>query len=155
MQAAKKNPSKYLVLLVICFSLLMAMATSANAVEYQYTELLPPEWVYAGGMSGGGIDINDNGVVVGSGYQTEISYGQTRGFIYSEGEYTELLPPGWIDASCAAINNNGVVVGEGTDGNQVHKMFIKMHQNTPQLCCGDEWLKIFLEISVASAMNSA
>jgi IS30 family transposase len=34
--------------------------------------------------------------------------------------------------------------------------FIKMCQNTPQLCCGDEWLKKFVfEISVAVAMNSA
>jgi len=34
--------------------------------------------------------------------------------------------------------------------------FIKMCQNTPQLCCGDEWLKKYIiEISVASAMNSA
>jgi hypothetical protein len=30
-----------------------------------------------------------------------------------------------------------------------------MCQNTPQLCCGDEWLKKFVfEISVAEAMNS-
>jgi hypothetical protein len=58
------------------------------------------------------------------------------------------------------VENNGVFYDKAYDGSSIgridEKGFIKMHQNTPQLCCGDEWLKNFaLEISVAAAMNSA
>ena len=35
-----------------------------------------------------------------------------KGFIYSNGQYTELQPPGWWrDARANAINDNGVIVG--------------------------------------------
>jgi hypothetical protein len=39
-----------------------------------------------------------------------------EGFIYSNGTYTELLPPGWTSAYAAFIHNSGVVVGGGSDG---------------------------------------
>ena len=62
-------------------------------------------------------DINNRGEVVG--YS-----GDSKGFVYSKGAYTELLPPGWIYAEAIAINNKGVVVGAGADGNNIQKMFI-------------------------------
>jgi uncharacterized membrane protein len=75
--------------------------------EYKYQYLLPPGWEYAGADA-----INDNGVVVGHGYDGT----KHMGFIYDNGKYTKLLPPGWIEASAVDINNNGVVVGKGILG---------------------------------------
>ncbi|MEW6601325.1 MAG: hypothetical protein AB1499_10190, partial [Nitrospirota bacterium] len=44
--------------------------------------------------------------------------------IYDNGEYTELIPPGWISAAAYNINNGGVVIGTGTDGNGNNKGYI-------------------------------
>ena len=67
------------------------------------------------------LDINNRGEVVG--YSGDLN-GHSKGFVYSKGAYTELLPPGWIYAEAIAINNKGVVVGAGADGNNIQKMFI-------------------------------
>jgi hypothetical protein len=37
------------------------------------------------------------------------------GFLYSGGIYTELLPPGWTQASAKWISNHGEVTGKGND----------------------------------------
>jgi hypothetical protein len=46
-----------------------------------------------------------------------------KAFVYHDGTYTELLPPGWELAIAYGINDNGVVVGWGIDG-QKQKGFI-------------------------------
>jgi len=70
--------------------------------EYNYMKLLPPGWQesYVGG-------INDKGVVVGGGKD---GAGVDKSFIYSGGEYTELLPLSWVNAGACDINNNGEVI---------------------------------------------
>ncbi len=50
--------------------------------------------------------------------------GQQRGFLYSNGTYTTLLPGGWADAYVSGINNNGQVVGEGSDASGQQRGFI-------------------------------
>ena len=57
-------------------------------------------------------DINDNGEVVGTA-EDDQGYTHKKGFIYKNGMYTILLPPGWTSASAYRINNNGVVLGRG------------------------------------------
>jgi probable HAF family extracellular repeat protein len=49
------------------------------------------------------------------------SNGLHKGFIYSGGQYTELLPPGWINARFYFINNNEEVVGEVDCGSGLAK----------------------------------
>jgi hypothetical protein len=55
------------------------------------------------------LDINDAGVVVGYG----MAGSTIKGFIYSNGQYTELWQPGWIQTVARAVNANGVAVGYG------------------------------------------
>jgi probable HAF family extracellular repeat protein len=43
-------------------------------------------------------------------------HGPSKRYIYSAGIYTELLPPGWQNATAKGINNDGVVIGGGNDG---------------------------------------
>jgi hypothetical protein len=50
--------------------------------------------------------------------------GTYKGFIYSGGVYTELLPPGWNYAVAFSINDNGKVAGFGKDGTGKDKGFI-------------------------------
>jgi hypothetical protein len=70
-------------------------------------EKLPPGWIDAKSSY-----INAKGAVIGYGYE-----GYTRkGFLYSEGTYSELLPPGWADAMPNAIKDNGDVIGYGDEG---------------------------------------
>ena len=52
-------------------------------------------------------------MVIGNGTD---SNGAAKGFIYNDGVYTELLPPGWIDSYAVDINDSGTVVGYGYDG---------------------------------------
>ena len=47
MDFMKKIPRTFLGLSLICFTLLLVMAESAHAVEYEYTEILPPGWIAA------------------------------------------------------------------------------------------------------------
>ena len=72
-----------------------------------YIKLLPPGLA---NMTTGSIGINNSGVVIGNGYD---SNGTHKGFTYSDGTYTELLPSGWTCANPTGINENGVVVGVG------------------------------------------
>jgi uncharacterized membrane protein len=86
------------------------------ASDYEYIELLPPgcdDYIKA-------THINDGGLVVGSGHDgTSI-----KGFIYNNGAYTKLLPPGWRYASAYCINDKGEVVGEGDEGESPPKGFL-------------------------------
>jgi probable HAF family extracellular repeat protein len=72
-----------------------------------YTILLPDDpvvWVDAWGMG-----INNSGDVVGLGQYI----GQLSGFLYSDGDYTEIRPLGSTAAEAYDINDNGDVVGNG------------------------------------------
>ena len=67
----------------------------------------PPAWVATSAETYVN-DINNNGVAVGHGGDTFYK----KGFIYSNGQYTDLQPPGWWrDARAYGINDSGVVVG--------------------------------------------
>jgi probable HAF family extracellular repeat protein len=112
----------------------------------QYTGLLPPQWSHAEANA-----INDSGVIVGDGLAPQgiclagkigkncivddqcdsspgasnglcYNYETYTGFIYTNGQYTELLPAGWSLAYVYAINNKGVVAGWGTD--TAHKICV-------------------------------
>lgn len=102
----------------------------------EYTDLLPPGWESAFTE-----DINNNDVVVGFGRRNSEDYNFTyedgayeywsgptphaindcgviagdawwgKGFIFEDGEYTEILPPGWDETEAWGINNSGVVIG--------------------------------------------
>jgi hypothetical protein len=64
-----------------------------------------------------GLDLNDNGDLLvqlalgGSRY----GYGPIKSFIYTNDNYTEILPPGLEYFEATAINNNGDVIGDGYD----------------------------------------
>lgn len=65
------------------------------------------------------VQINDSGVVVGTGTDAT---GMPKDFLYSRGIYTELLPPGWANVeliSLPTINKWGVVAGSGSDGTAI------------------------------------
>ena len=80
------------------------------ASDYEYIELLPPgcnDYIKA-------THINDKGLVIGTGHDgTAI-----KGFIYNNGAYTSLLPPGWRYAAPVCINDSGEVVGEGDESEE-------------------------------------
>jgi len=63
-------------------------------------------------MCGERLPINSQGKVLGSGQDGS---GGEKGFIYSRGTYTEIIPPGWQNASIDEINSKGIVVGKGYD----------------------------------------
>jgi len=78
--------------------------------SYTCTILLPEGW--RDSLATG---INDNGEVVGGGYDAS---GQHWNFLYSNGAYTTLLLPeswGWKYVYTTGINDNGQVVGGGYD----------------------------------------
>ena len=108
MKAIREKARQLLVFILIVFSVLLGITTSASAVEYEYTELLPPGWIDA--FASG---INDSGAVVGSGHY---GTGYSKGFLYNAGGYTDIIPPGWIDAYAYRINDSGAVVGYGYAG---------------------------------------
>jgi len=56
----------------------------------------------------------------------------TKGFIYSGGKFTYLLPEGLITADANDVKNNGIVVGEGHDGSSQEKGFIATHSSPSQ-----------------------
>jgi len=65
------------------------------------------------------IDISSSGVVVGT---YTVSSG-IRGYVYNQGEFTELMPlPGGAWSSASAISNNGVVVGSRSIAEGVNPM---------------------------------
>jgi probable HAF family extracellular repeat protein len=127
MKVINKTARQLLVFILIGFSVLLGITAFASAAEYEYTELLPPGWFAATDITygHGGLHhiINDNGVVVGSGYKNGPT-DQSKGFIYSEGEYSELLPPGWEGAIANGINNRGDVVGTGSNAKGERRGFI-------------------------------
>ena len=62
--------------------------------------------------------INNRGEVIGQGLCNAFEFGgwtfANKGFIFCEGTYTELLPPGCThDSFVNDINDSGVVVGSG------------------------------------------
>ena len=63
------------------------------------------------------------GVVLGEGSKGTIP----KGFVYSNGKYTEIFPP-WSNYTTyvTSINNSGVVVGWGTDNESAEKGFIAL-----------------------------
>ncbi len=87
--------------LVLC---LIAMPHLTWA-QYIYTEILPPNsgWLWSQAYG-----INNSGPVVGYGHDGNNNF---KGFIYSKGSYTELLPPGMRNAWARGINDRGAVVG--------------------------------------------
>ena len=44
MNVLRKSTEKLLVLMVMSISVILGITTPASAVEYKYTELLPPGW---------------------------------------------------------------------------------------------------------------
>ena len=89
-----------------------------------YVEVLPPGWLSAGPkgeMNNPYSFINKSGTVACFGYDATIT---GKGFIYKEGIYTELLPPGWGGAMVWGINDSGLVVGTGNDSGEITKGFI-------------------------------
>ncbi len=73
--------------------------------SYIYTEIHPPGW-----QSSEAYDINNNGIIAGSGRDET---GKYRGFLYRSGTYKTLVPPGWEEARARAVNDNGAVIGQG------------------------------------------
>jgi hypothetical protein len=73
--------------------------------------------------------INDSGAVVGWGAD---EIGNPKGYIYSQGVYTELMPPGCMISGATAINDSGAVVGWGTISDNVsEKGFIAIPVTNP------------------------
>jgi hypothetical protein len=60
--------------------------------------------------------------VLGEGHDGTIQ----KGFVYSNGEYTELFPPWSNYTSVTSINNSGVVVGWGYVNGLTEKGFIAL-----------------------------
>ena len=90
--------------------------------EYEYTEILPAGWKYAYANA-----VNDNGVVAGDGFNEALGgdpggYSPNMGFIYEDGKYTEILPPGWESVVVKDINDNQVVVGVASEGGTDNNM---------------------------------
>jgi probable HAF family extracellular repeat protein len=69
--------------------------------------LLPRGWIYAIAR-----DINNNRDVVGWGNDGTVGVRVgIKGFIYSGGKYTFILPEGWPNAEATGINDRGEVIG--------------------------------------------
>ena len=111
----KSTKYKLALSLVVCMTLCLGFNSISEGVEYTYTELLPPGWIWSGALA-----INDSGAVVGDG-DDGTTY---KGFLYSDGVYTDIMPPGRIEAYAIDINNRGEVVGSGYDGTDTQKGFL-------------------------------
>ena len=111
MKTMWEKTCQLLAFILIVFSVVLGITTLASAVEYEYTELLPP-----GAIGSSASVINNSGAVVVVG---DYDNGLNKLFIYSEGVYTELPPLGWGLSEVSAINDindSGAVVGEVYDG---------------------------------------
>ncbi|MBI5195130.1 MAG: hypothetical protein HZA10_02275 [Nitrospirae bacterium] len=75
-----------------------------------------PQWPYTDVRG-----LNNNGDAVGCVYG---SNNTIKGFLYSGGTYTEILPTGWSESSAQAINDNGTIVGWGKDSTGTSRGFI-------------------------------
>jgi len=89
----------------------------------QYAEFLPPLPYFLHFRKP--LDINNHGTVVGTlGYANDE---RRTAFIYKDGAYTALLPPGSDNASALHIDDNGVVLiqsGTGPDPDVLDKYYI-------------------------------
>ena len=45
----------------------------------------------------------------------------SKGFLYSNGNYMTVLPPGWLSAQVTGINNKGDVIGFGNDNISINE----------------------------------
>ena len=94
-----------------------------------YTEIIPPD-----GTSASARAINNGGDIVGGGRKEIYMLWRkitlwAKGFLYSGGNYTDIIPPHWEEAYAMAINDNGTIVGSGIDANDVWKGFIATLQS--------------------------
>jgi uncharacterized membrane protein len=96
---------------------------------HSYTEIIPPDW-----QESEAHDINNSGVVVGSGKDKN---GISKGFIYNKGTYKHLLPPGWEEAYAHGINDHDDVTGHGL-GNSV-KGFVYSNGTYTEIIPPDWW----------------
>jgi hypothetical protein len=97
-------------IVVVCVLVSIGFVSVGRGVEYTYTELLPPRgWSWVSAYA-----INNSGAVVGYGFDGA----NNKGFLYSKGVYTEMLPPGWDTATAVDINDNGTIIGFGNKGDK-------------------------------------
>jgi len=77
-------------------------------------------------QKGLGLSVNSKGTVIGIATVSwwYISLTDWTAFIYSSGNYTEIIPPGWRNVDSCKISSRGTVVGTGYEGEWVHKGFI-------------------------------
>lgn len=99
------NPATRFYPVFIVLLLYQLIIPRPSDARYIYTEILPPGW-----QSSEAYDINNNGIIVGSGKDET---GKYRGFLYRSGTYKTIIPPGWEDARARAVNIGGDVVGQG------------------------------------------
>jgi len=112
MQTKEGNKVNNLALVVIFFMLFSISLPSSAWAEYTYIEIIPSDW-HGAGRPNGVNAINNGGDIVG---EAEDAKGRQKGYLYSGGKYTEIIPPGWMDAYASDINDNGDIVGSGNDG---------------------------------------
>jgi hypothetical protein len=141
MQYIKYTIKKFLLATLLCTALCLSFAGCNNGEKskYEYIEVSPP----SGCSRAFPIAINNNGVVVGDlilqggggpphwsrGFSIpNSSSAELTGdpcFIYRDGDYTKLYPPGWEHAvHLEGINDNDEVVGTGPDSDLGGKGFI-------------------------------
>jgi len=101
-------PAGVLSLLVLLFLPFWLLPAQAFGEPYLYEDIHPPGW-------------NDSRVMSISGRGEVVGYGTTasgaRGFLWSSGRITEILPPGADSAQAAWINEYGDIAGTFvTDG---------------------------------------
>jgi len=77
-------------------------------------------------QKGLGLSVNSKGTVIGIATVSwwYISLTDWTAFIYSSGNYTEIIPPGWRNVDSCKISSRGTVVGTGYDRDWVGKGFI-------------------------------
>jgi len=83
----------------------------------------------SGMQSSEAYDINNNGIIVGSGRDEK---GRYRGFLYRSGTYKTLIPPGWEEARARAVNDGGDVAGQGLP--VTIRAFSTVTAYTPKYC---------------------
>lgn len=100
-------------------ALLMAVASVATASDYQLTTLLKP-----GASNTAFTDINNLGQVVG--YYELAGSDAAKGFVYSQGVYTELSGPAGADQTLpVGISDAGIVVGGYRSGGSVYAFVLE------------------------------
>lgn len=90
-------------LIVLAYCLATSLITAG--CDYSYVELKPlPGYRYSSPGS-----INNKGELIVR-YRNKRAYGTGPSFIYKDGKYIKLLPPGWASAEATYINDNGYVL---------------------------------------------